>query len=336
MTTITWIGIGVCIVHSAMFSGLNLALFGLTRLRLEVEAGSGSRHAEEILRLRKNSHFLLTTILWGNVAFNTLLAILSNSVLSGAMAFVFSTFFITLVGEITPQAYFSKHALRMGALLAPVIRFYQMLLYPLARPTGYLLDKWLGEDGIKYFREHQLREVIQKHIEAEDVDVDQLEGLGALNFLAMDDLPVSHEGEILSADSLIALPTQHGKPVFPDIRRSTQDPFLRQVQKSGKKWVVITDPNDSPQLVLDADGLLRDALFGDGPFDPLPWCHRPILIRDETVVIGDVVSRLQVEARHDEDDVVDRDLILLWSRRRRIITGADILGRLLRGIVIRR
>ena len=112
MIAITWVGIGICIVHSAVFSGLNLALFGLTRLRLEVEAGSGNRHAANILKLRSDSHYLLTTILWGNVAFNTLLAILSNSVLTGVLAFVFSTFFITFFGEILPQAYFSKHALK--------------------------------------------------------------------------------------------------------------------------------------------------------------------------------------------------------------------------------
>jgi hypothetical protein len=326
---------GVCIVHSATFSGLNLALFGLTRLRLEVEAASGSRHAVNILSLRKDSHFLLTTILWGNVAFNTLLAILSNSLLAGALAFIFSTFFITFFGEIIPQAYFSKHALRMGSLLAPVIRFYQVVLYPLARPTGLLLDKWLGKDAIKYWREHQLRQVIRKHIEADEADVDRLEGLGALNFLALDDLPVSREGEMLSADSLIELPVENGNPVFPSVSRSPEDPFLQQVQKSGKKWVVITDKRGQPHMVIDADGFLREALFGEGDFDPLPFCHRPITITDGSVAIGDALCKLRVDPVGTEDDVVDRDIILLWTQNRRIITGADILGRLLRGIVVR-
>jgi hypothetical protein len=31
------------------------------------------------------------------------------------------------------------------------------------------------------------------------------------------------------------------------------------------------------------------------------------------------------------DDVIDHDLILLWADEKRVITGADILGRLLRG-----
>lgn len=326
---------GICIVHSATFSGLNLALFGLTRLRLEVEAASGNQHAVSILNLREDSHFLLTTILWGNVAFNTLLAILSNSVLAGVFAFIFSTFFITFFGEILPQAYFSRHALRMGSLLAPVIRFYQVVLWPLARPTGMLLDSWLGKDGIKYWRERQLREIIRKHIEADEADVDRLEGLGALNFLAIDDLPVSSEGETLSADSLIELPMQNGHPVFPVVTRSSDDPFLLRVQRSGKKWVVITDDEGEPHMVLDADGFLREALFGKVDCDPLRFCHRPIIITDESSAIGDALCKLSVEPTSTEDDVVDRDIILLWAQHRRIITGADILGRLLRGIVLR-
>ncbi len=40
-----------------------------------------------------------------------------------------------------------------------------------------------------------------------------------------------------------------------------------------------------------------------------------------------------VNPEHCQDDVVDHDVILLWNETRRMITGGDILGRLLRGIV---
>jgi len=334
MTTLTWIGICICVVHSAMFSGLNLALFGVTRLRLEVEVASGNKVAEKVLRLRRDSHFLLTTILWGNVAFNTLLALLANSVLAGVYAFVFSTFLITFIGEIIPQAYFSRHALRMASLLAPILKFYQFVLYPMARSTAFLLDWWLGREGIQYFREHQLREVIKKHIEADEADIDRLEGLGALNFLALDDLPVSREGELLDPGSILALPMKDGSPLFPSVTRSQSDHFLQQVQQSGKKWVALTNPLGQPQMVLDADGFLRAAFFGFGECDPMPFCHRPIVVTDENVAIGDVLHQLRVDPQTAEDDVVDNDIILVWGKKKRIITGADILGRLLRGIVI--
>ena len=68
-----------------------------------------------------------------------LLTLLSNSVLAGVSSFLFSTVVITLVGEIIPQAYFSRHALRMAALLGPALRCYQYLLYPVAKPSGLLL-----------------------------------------------------------------------------------------------------------------------------------------------------------------------------------------------------
>ena len=45
-----------------------------------------------------------------------------------------------------------------------------------------------------------------------------------------------------------------------------------------------------------------------------------------------VIQKLRVHPEHAEDDVIDNDLILCWAEERRIITGADLLGRLLRGI----
>lgn len=78
-----------------MFSGLNLACFSVSRLQLEIEVSNNNREAVKVLSLRKDSNFLLTTILWGNVGVNTLLALLSGSVLGGVAAFLFSTVFIT-------------------------------------------------------------------------------------------------------------------------------------------------------------------------------------------------------------------------------------------------
>jgi len=41
---------------------------------------------------------------------------------------------------------------------------------------------------------------------------------------------------------------------------------------------------------------------------------------------------MKVVPERSGDDVIDHDLILVWSTERRIITGSDLLGRLLRGI----
>ncbi len=334
METYIWIGIVFCVSQSAMFSGLNLAFFSISRLRLEIEAEADNRKAQKVLDLRKDSNFMLTTVLWGNVSVNVLLALLSDSVMTGVGAFFFSTIVITFFGEITPQAYFSRHALKMASLLLPIFKLYQIILYPLAKPSAMMLDRWLGEEGIQYFRERDLREVIKKHIEASEADIDRIEGLGALNFLAIDDMVISQEGEPVDPKSIISLPLERNFPVFPAFERNASDPFINKIHASGKKWVIITDDADEPQLVLDADGFLRAALIDDKPFQPYAFCHRPIIIKDAYTKLGNVIWRLKVKPEAAGDDVIDNDVVVVWSEDKRvIITGADILGRLMRGIV---
>ena len=72
-----WVGITFCISQSAVFSGLNLAIFSISKLRLEVEAAGGNRDAVGLLALREDSNLTLATVLWGNVTINVLLTLLS-------------------------------------------------------------------------------------------------------------------------------------------------------------------------------------------------------------------------------------------------------------------
>lgn len=333
---VIWLGIVFCLSQSAMFSGLNLALLGISRMRLEVESSAGNRCADKIMYLRKDSNFLLTTILWGNVAINVLLTLLANSVLAGVAAFFFSSVLITFLGEIAPQAYFSRHALKMGGTLAPLLRLYQFILFPVAKPSAMLLDLWLGKEAIQYYAESDLRTVIKKHIAARNTDIDRLEGIGALNFLAMDDMMIAMEGEPLDPRSVIPLTIENDRVQFPTIQRDLRDPFLQQVNASGKKWVVLTNMSGEPYWVMNANAFLRAALLGSEPLNPAAYCHRPIIVHDASILLGNVLSQFKVYPASNADDVIDDDLILVWGKdEKRVITGADILGRLMHGIVHR-
>ena len=328
-----WLGIAFCVSQSAMFSGLNLAFFSVSKMRLKIEISHGNRAAETVLAMREDANFLLTTILWGNVGINVLMALLSNSVMAGVMAFLFSTVIITLFGEIAPQAYFSRHALRMASALAPVLRFYQFLLWPLARPSAKVLDLWLGREAVQFFRENEIEEMLRMHIRERDSEITHVEGKGALNFLAIDDLKVGEEGERIDPLSIIPMKFEGNRPVFPPITSSAKDRFLRRIHRSKKSWIILTDMRDNPRLVIDADGFINAALFEFERFDPMEHCHRPMIISNLESTLGDTLPGLQVDPQHTEDDVIDEDIILVWGEDRRIITGADILGRLLRGIV---
>ena len=332
MSNVVWIGIFVCVCHSAMFSGLNLAFFSLSRLRLESEAAAGNKSAAAVLLLRRDSNFLLTKILWGKVGINVLLTLLSNSVMAGAAAFLFSTVIITFFGEIFPQAYFSRRAMKMASMLGPVLRFYQYVLYPVAKPSAWILDKWLGREHVEYLRERQLTGVIEQHIESDLAEIDYIEGRGALNFLEIDDIPIEEEGETIHPNSIIELPTTVDLPRLPEIK-SASDPFVKQVNASARKWVVLTDAGDEPRLVLDADAYLRAVMFDGAAVDGYHFCHRPIVVKDPALPLGHVFARLKEGMDESVDTAIDKDIVLLWtSEQRKIMTGADLLGRLLRGI----
>src|SRR5262249_23302066 len=329
---LTWLGIALCVVQTGLFSGLNLAVFSISRLRLEVEAAGGNAFAVKLLELRKDANLTLATILWGNVATTVLLTLLSGSILTGGAAFAFSTFVITMLGEIVPQAYFSRNALRLSGRLFPFLAFYRVVLFPIAKPTALLLNWWLGPEGISLLKERDFRALITRHVGAHGTEVSHLEAVGAVNFRALVDIPVAEEGEPVDPKSVIALPFEKGRPVLPAFQPVAGDPFLRQLDASDKKWVIFTDPAGQPQLVLDAHHFLRDVFFLQASVRPEAYWHRPIVVTDARCKLGDVIGLMKVKPEYPEDDGVDNDLILIWEKQRRVITGADLLGRLLRGI----
>ena len=197
----------------------------------------------------------------------------------------------------------------------------------------HILNWWLGPEGITFLRERDFRAFITKHVGAAGADVGQLEAIGALNFLDLDDILVVNEGEPIDPRSIITLPIENQRPLLPKYERSPDDPFLRQLNASGKKWVIIVDASGRPSFVMDAHHFLRNSLFNTISVDPKLYLHRPIVVTDMRALLGSVIGRMKVKPEHPEDDVIDNDLILVWGEQKRIITGADLLGRLLRGIV---
>jgi metal transporter CNNM len=328
---LTWVGIAFFISQTAILAGLNLAVFSLSRLRLQVEAENGNEDAIAVRELRRDGNLTLSTIVWASVSNNVVLTLLADSLLSGLAAFVFSTFLITIVGEIGPQAYFSRHALPVAAKLAPLLRVYCVLFWPLSKPTAVFLNWWLGHERYNMLGEEDFKTLIGVHIRAEG-DVGKIEGTGAQNFLDLDDVYVSEEGEPLDPKSVIAVQTAGDRPILPKCAQSPDDPFLQRLNASGHKWVVLVNAAEEPLRVLDAERFITDVLLSSGEVRPERYWHRPIVTKDPNATLAHVIGSLKVVPQRRGDDVIDNDVILLWADQRRIITGADLLGRLLRGI----
>tara|TARA_R110001592_G_C13186793_1_gene751726 strand:- start:2156 stop:2416 length:261 start_codon:yes stop_codon:yes gene_type:complete len=80
---------------------------------------------------------------------------------------------------------------------------------------------------------------------------------------------------------------------------------------------------------------LRAALLGlDKPYDIYNFCRRPLVIRDTSKTIGEVISYLKSIPSETsvEDAAIDYDAVLVWGEKPRTLTGADIIGKLLKGI----
>jgi metal transporter CNNM len=52
-----------------------------------------------------------------------------------------------------------------------------------------------------------------------------------------------------------------------------------------------------------------------------------------TTLLGEVIPQLVVERAGVGENVIDKDMVLLWGEQKRILTGADLLGQLFQGIV---
>ena len=147
---LTWFLVFVMVFLSAMFSGLTLGLLGLDKTGLEIVMGGGSPQeradAKVIYPIREDGNRLLCTLLLGNVAVNALLSITLADIASSLIGFFASTALIVIFGEILPQALCSRYALRVGASSMPLVKFFLIILAPVAVPLAKVLDYFLEED----------------------------------------------------------------------------------------------------------------------------------------------------------------------------------------------
>jgi metal transporter CNNM len=165
---VQYIIIIVLIIFSAFFSGLTLALMGLDVTGLEIVMSGDdpdlARAASKILPIRKDGNLLLCTLLLGNVAVNTLLGILMADITGGTVGFFTSTIMIVIFGEILPQAAFSRYALQVGEKLIPMVKVIIFLLYIVAKPLAFCLDKVLGHELGTTYSKAELSKLLEIHV----------------------------------------------------------------------------------------------------------------------------------------------------------------------------
>lgn len=162
---------------SAMCSGLNVSLMSLSTADLRRKAKVGSKQAKQVLPLRESAHLTLAAILLTNVAAVSATSLVLESAFAGLIAGLVTTLIMVIFGEILPQAYFSRSALKFCALLTPVMRIMIVITYPVSKPLQLLLDKLFQQPEATLHSRQELGIIVAEHIghEQSELDEDEVE-----------------------------------------------------------------------------------------------------------------------------------------------------------------
>ncbi|GKY93546.1 hypothetical protein MPSEU_000322000 [Mayamaea pseudoterrestris] len=159
---------------TAAFAGLTLGLMGLDNTGLEIimhgDNDVNAERARRIYPFRQRGNLLLCTLVLGNIASNSLLSILMADKAGGLVGFLSATFLIVIFGEIIPQAACSRYSLMIGSASIPLVRIVLFLLYPVAYPLSWLLDKVLGAEIATTYSSAELMKLLQIHVTENALD----------------------------------------------------------------------------------------------------------------------------------------------------------------------
>lgn len=165
------------LVMGGFFSAAETALTAASRPQMHQLAKRGNKRALVVNHLRQDGESLIGTLLLGNNLANTLGTALTTFVLTRlfgdlgvAIATAVMTVLILIFAEVLPKSYALSNANKMALLLAPLVRLWLVVSWPMTaaiRWTGNLFLRLLGLKGDAnlglYLSDEELRGAIDLH-----------------------------------------------------------------------------------------------------------------------------------------------------------------------------
>ena len=159
---ISILGIIVCIICAAFFSGAETAFVSCNRIRIRHLAKGLDRNAQVAERLLAKPEKVLATTLVGTNIFIVLGVVLAATYagdllrnyegLGGVVATLVMTPVILIFSEAIPKAYFYWHADIITLRIGRIIRFFSLLFSPLVILSTFLtrsLTTLMGDESLK-------------------------------------------------------------------------------------------------------------------------------------------------------------------------------------------
>ncbi|MBR0087088.1 MAG: HlyC/CorC family transporter [Lachnospiraceae bacterium] len=169
---LTAAGILACILLSAYFSGSEMAISSLNRIRLQNEADKGSKGAARALKLEEKYDDTLSAILIGNNLVNIAASSLTTVfviLVSGSdrlnwAGTIVVTVLVIIFGETIPKIFCKKHATKTAVSVSGFLAFLKIVFLPVSVPVTGLVN--LITKGIR-----------QEETDDEDESVEELQSI---------------------------------------------------------------------------------------------------------------------------------------------------------------
>ena len=156
-----------CVSLAAVAAGLTLGMLGLDPLMLLIkeraaEDPTDRKCAKKLIPVVKQHHRLLVTLLLMNSLANEALPIFLEALVSPTVAILLSVTLVLFFGEIIPAAIFTGPAqIKIASKLTGLVRFAMFILYPVAGPIAYLLDRFLHDEEDNSYNRGELSALIR-------------------------------------------------------------------------------------------------------------------------------------------------------------------------------
>jgi CBS domain containing-hemolysin-like protein len=186
---LAYVGILVCLLCSAFFSGSEIALTSVNMIRMKKAAEEGSKTAAAACRILSDFDRILSTILIGNnlvnIAASALATVIAMDLFPGekgvgaALATLVMTVMILIFGEIVPKVLSKEHAEKVSRFCAIPLRILMGILSPVVYLTVGavdLLSRLWGkesEENAPSVTEDELVSIIETAEEEDVIDEDK-------------------------------------------------------------------------------------------------------------------------------------------------------------------
>jgi len=143
------VGIVICLMLSAFFSGMEIAFVSSDKLLMEVDKGKGLSQKAVAFFYRHTENYISTLLIGNNivlVVYGILFARLLNQTVFASLPpsvmvpvnSVMSTLVVLLTGEFLPKMYFKSNPNKLLTFFAPLAYFFFIILYPISKFTTFL------------------------------------------------------------------------------------------------------------------------------------------------------------------------------------------------------